>query len=168
MKNSKNIIATELQLIEKKAIQLISSDLYLINIHLFDNYKLETSIILAHFISKYKYFKKMNMLIDNQWFFTDYIQQRDETGLSIMQIKKSRKELSEDNIILLSKFLGNPKKLEWFSIDFNVIIALINDLKEYRESNLFGDNPFILQNERIKNKIRHTLYDYNCKLLQTK
>ena len=59
MKNSKNIIATELQLIEKKAIQLISSDLYLINIHLFDNYKLETSIILAHFISKYKYFKKM-------------------------------------------------------------------------------------------------------------
>jgi hypothetical protein len=114
---------TKLENLEKYALEIFSSDAYLVvNKKLLQHYGPDTAIFLSNLIDKYKYFLDHEKIKDG-WFFLLHDQQILDTGLNIGRIRNCKKQLKEDHI-LETKMKGQPAK-EWYLLNLTPLLSLL-------------------------------------------
>lgn len=104
------------------ALEAFSSNSLRIKKQFISTFGLNTAVFLSNLIDKFKYFQKEDKLNDDDSFFLTMDQQKDQTGLSIHALRKSKRVLLEKNIINTYR-KGIPAK-EFYTINFAELINI--------------------------------------------
>jgi len=117
------LMRTKLEQSEKYALEIFSSDAYLVvNKKLLQHYGPDTAIFLSNLIDKYKYFLDHSVIKDN-WFFLTHENQMEQTGLTITRLRNCKKQLKTD-LILQTEVRGLGAK-EWYKLNLSQIFQVI-------------------------------------------